>query len=382
MKRLMLVCEGMADDPMQELSGRTPLEAAKTPHMDALAKKSSLGTACFVPRSLKASGDVACLSILGFDPEEFYTGVAPLEAASMGITQNPSEVAFRCDFVTALDDQLVDASASWISPRESQLLIQELNQKLFSSGVRLHAGQGYKNILIVSDPALAQSLDEVECAPPRTLIGQKFSKSLPAGKNAGVLLDWMNQSKRILENHEINRVRIDLGENPANMIWPWGQGQKLNLPSFEKRFGRRGALMSDSDFARGLGKALGLKVVKAWDWPAALEEDFVFVYKQSNGNFYKTDGWKEKIRMIEEFDGSVVGEAVKNIKLVDGAKIFVGADYGVSLPKRQTFSTHVPFLITSAEGTAKTSGVFNEKTAAESALIFDQGHLLMESFLK
>ena len=220
MTYVILVCEGMADEPIEELMGRTPLEVAKTPHMDLLVKTGSLAQGSFNPGTLRPSGDVSAMSILGFDPQEFYTGIAPLEASAMQIQQTDQAIAFRCNLVTVLDQGLVDAYSGNISSTEAGILIDSLNKKLSNNRIRFYAGEGFRNLLMVNDAELSESLDELDCAPPQTVIGQQVLKNLPKGQGASAIIDLINASKEILENHEINKVRIDLHENPANMIWP------------------------------------------------------------------------------------------------------------------------------------------------------------------
>ncbi len=370
----------MADEPLEELAGRTPLEAAKTPFLDLMAKKGRVGSALFAPYSLAPTSDVACMALLGFDPEAYYTGIAPLEAFAMGIPQSDHEVIFRCDFVTVLDEDLVDTSASRISPRESKQLLDELNKGLGSDKVRFHTGEGYKNILTVSDPELAESLDELECAPPQSLIGQKFAKNLPKGQAARFLTDLMDRSKAILENHEINRVRVDLNENPANMIWPWGQGRRPKIPGFKQRYGLEGAVVSDADFVKGLGKVLGMETAPGFEEFAG-SKDFIFSYRASPAPVIRGGDFKKKIRFIEEFDAAA-GELMKKAEAAGDVRLCVTSDYASSIARKAAFHGHVPFLIWGAGIAGEEAGAFNEKTQAQSKFILNEGHTLMQHFIK
>ena len=381
MKYLMLVCEEMADEPVSELDGRTPLEAAKTPFMDLLAKKGELGRALFTPHKLLPSADVACLSLLGFDPRQFYTGIAPLEAIAMGVPLNDNEVAFRCDLVTVSDEYLVDMSASLISAREAQLLIDDLNKKLSGPKVKFYPGDGYKNILVISDPEMADHFDELDCVPPQSLIREKFVKHLPKGRGAAVLTDLMDQSKEILENHEINRVRIDLKENPANMIWPWGQGKKPKMPPFKERYRLDSAVVSSEDFVQGLGGALGMRVEKNIE-KSVQGQDLLFLYMPISEEFREARDLKSKIRFIEYFDSMVVGPVVKMLEGLPQYRLCVSADHASSLSKKSSFHGYVPFLIQGHGISAGGSDVFNEKLASQTKLVFEDGHQLMEYFLK
>src|SRR3989338_3067244 len=221
MKHVILVCEGMGDEALEELFGHTPLEVSKTPHIKALAKKGMLSRSSFVPHSIAAGRDVSAMSILGFNPEEFYTGLAPLEALSLGIPQSDRSVVFRCNFVTSLEGNLVDAYAGNIPSKESIILIEDLNRQLSSEKVKFFSVEGFRSLLVFSDPDMADGLDELECVSPFSFIGQKTSKSFPKGPIASKVTTLIHQANSILKEHEINKVRIDLGENPANRIWIW-----------------------------------------------------------------------------------------------------------------------------------------------------------------
>lgn len=379
MKQVILVGEGISDEPIEELAGRTPLEVAKTPALDFLAKKGRLGRASFSPSALRASSDVAALSILGFDPQEFYTGIAPLEAMAMGIPQNDQSIAFRCNLVTVLDENLVDAYSGNISSKESRLLLDALNEKLSNDRVRFYPGEGFRNLLVIHDAELAESLDELECTPPQSVIGQKFSKNLPKGQSTSAITDLIRSAKSILENHEINKVRIDLKENPANLIWPWGQGKKPKIPAFQQRHGRNGCVFSDLDFMKGLSQTLGLRQAKSLE-SAINENDFVYVY------FPWTEGrkidLKLKIKFIEDFDATVVGPAVKKLENEGSYRICVTGDTFWPLTKKVPMHGDVPFLVQGSGVEADEFLQFNERNALQSKFVFEEGYRLMGYFLK
>lgn len=381
MKYVVLVCEAMADDPLPEFGERSPLEIAKAPNLQSLAKKGRVGEAIFTSRGLNLTSDVALLSILGYNPEEFYTGIAPLEALAAGISQSDNEIAFRCDLVTVSDELLVDVSASFISPKESSFLIKELNRKLSSPQVKFYPGEGYKNILMIHDPEKAESLDELECVPPSKIIGEKFAKFLPKGESASIVTDLMDNSKAVLEDQEINRVRIDLKENPANMIWPWGQGRRPKLPSFKDRSRLSGAVYSEAEFAQGLGLSAGLAVSTHLE-AAIHNKDFVFVYISSADAPAESDPIKSKVRLIEYFDSQVVAKVMKLLEEAGEYRLLVCTDVAVSSRKRSASHNPVPFLMTGQGIEPEENQGFNEKSAAESKHSFKEGHKLMEIFLK
>ncbi|MBI3315884.1 MAG: phosphoglycerate mutase, partial [Candidatus Omnitrophica bacterium] len=206
----MLIAGGVVDEPLEDLGGRTPLEAAKKPHWDSLAKEGVVGSVSLTPPGLPASGDVACLSLLGFDPEEFYTGPGPLEAPVFGVPVTDRDVVFRCDFVTVDSERLVDPFAGHLSSEESRRLVEELDRKLGGGRTRFYPGESYKNFLVCGDEELVNSLEDLTSENPEGLTGQKFSRHFPKGKRAEAITAMMEEAKALLENHEINRVRIDL----------------------------------------------------------------------------------------------------------------------------------------------------------------------------
>ena len=378
MKTVMLVCEGMADEPIEELAGKTPLEVAKTPHCDLLAKQGSLAQGSFVPSALRPSADVAAMSVLGFDPKEFYTGIAPLEAIAMRIQQTDQTIAFRCNLVSVLDEKLVDPYSGNISLTESRILMNALNEKLSNNRIRFYAGEGFRNILMVSDAELSESLDDLDCLPPQAVVGQKILKNLPKGPGASAVINLINASKEILENHEINKVRIDLQENPANLIWPWGQGKKPKIPAFKQRYNLEGCVVSGAVSIQGLGEALGLE--RAQNMELAIEKkDFVFIhYALAEG--HKMD-LMSKIKMIEEFDASVVGPVWKKLKNFEH-RLCVMADTLLPVSKKIPVHGHVPLLLEGSNMDAGGAVLFNEKSALESKQIFNEGHQMMGYFLK
>ena len=379
MKNVILVCQGMADEELEALSGRTPLEVAKTPNCDALAKKGRLARASFVPNALPAGADVAAMSILGFDPQAFYTGLAPLEAIAMGLEQTDRAIAFRCNLVSVLDEGLIDAYSGNISATESTILIKALNEKLSNDRIRFYSGKGFRNILIVNDAELCNDLDDLECAPPEAVVGKKIVKYLPKGQGAQSIHDLMKSAKEILWNHEINKVRIDLQENPANWIWLWGQGKKPKIPAFKQCYGLEGSIMASGFVAlQGLGKALQLETAQSLE--SSIEKnDFIFIFHSM------VEGQKmeltSKIKAIEEFDSGVVGPVVKKLKNVEH-RICVTTDAVFQISKRTVVHGTVPVLF-EGQGIQSTGALlFNEKAASDSKQIFNKGHKMAAYLLQ
>lgn len=377
MRAFALFCGGMADQPSQALSGRTPLEVAKTPFIDSLVKKGRVGSANFVPRPLSVSHDVACMSILGYDPEVYYTGLAPLEALALKIPQDDRTVVFRSDFITVLDDSFVEVTRR-LSSRESKLLIGELNSKLGDLKVRFFAGSSHEGFLLFKDNAASEDLDELECVPPANALGQKIGKLLPRGKSASLLKDVMDKAKRILEDHEINRVRIDLKENPASMIWPWGQGKKPKLPVFDTRTVLGGAVFSEVNYVKGLALSCGLSLSRTFS--EAIEKDTNFIFSYLPVVPGRND-LMAKIRRIEEFDAQVVGPVCRAVEKSGAHRILIGTDLIEPAGKELPVPGDVPFLIQGEGVDPEPCERFCEKAALDKRFAFDEGHELMAYFL-
>ncbi len=378
MKYFVLVCRGMADEPLEELQGRTPLEVAKTPAMDALAKSARIGKSSFVPSSLSATPEVAMFSLLGFDPVETFTGLAPLEAMALNIQQSETQVAFRSDFVTVSEDTLIDPSAGHISAREALILLEEL--KRHSDGTFLfHAVDGYRNLAIISADKDVAEYDGLECVQPSKMVSQKIAKHWPKGKLQNKMMEWMQSSRVALENHDVNRVRIDLGENPANMVWFWGQGRKPKLPPFKDRYGKSAAIVAKTLFMKGLAKALSVETAAD---PISAKADVRIVYRDHESDEKKGVTLKSKIRRIEVFDEIVVGAALREYQAnKDGVRILITSDTSEGLHKKNSGHGHVPVLLAGPGFEANASDNFDEKHAFASGVTFEPGHGLMKTFL-
>lgn len=374
MKYFLFVCEGLTDEPLEDLGGRTPLEAAKTPVLDALAQKGRARLASFAPANLEPTRVIANLSLLGYDPQKYYTGLAPLEAVSFGIDQADNQVIFRADLVTLLDEALIDPFSGTITEREAGTLIKGLIAKYTKTPFEFQRGSSYKNYLLVRDEKLLEDLDELDCVPPSYCLGQKVSKHLPKGRGSEAVIQLMNEVSAYLESHEINRVRIDLGENPANRLWLWGQGKKPRLPQFEKEYGLNGAFFTSSDLVRGIAKTAGLTGLRdAFKVPAQTD----FVYFHSIAGIQRD--LKAKIKKIEDFD-MFVGSILKHYEK-EPVRIAIAGDLAESLPQKK-YTRNPTLVLTAGEGiTPEKNTAFNEKACGQSASI-EKGHEFLRSFLK
>ena len=339
-----------------------------------------MGAASFIPHSLKPSPDAACYSILGFDPLEFYTGPGPLEALALGLEQNDRSIAFRCNFVTVFDNTLVDPCAGEISNKEALFLLTDLNEQLSSEKIKLFANRGYKNILIVDDADLTDSLKTWEWAPPKNLAGQKMDKVFSKNTAGDFLTGLIDRSHALLDSHEINRVRVDLKENPANMIWLWGQGKKPKLPSFAQATGHEAVAVCNADFAKGLAKALGMRSTENLD--QALGNEFVFVYQGLTDSFDKYANLKTRIKCIEEFDALLVSKITREIEGGSDIRVCVSGVCAASDAEKTFVCGRVPFLMCGKGIEADETTTFNERISSQSNWIVDKGVELMGSFLK
>lgn len=387
----------MADYPLEGLGGSTPLEVARTPNMDFIARHGRLGRIKTIPAKMAPGSDVAAVSIFGYDPSRFYTGRGPLEAANLGIEMEENDVAFRCNLITVSQDSLVDYSSGHIGPRESISLMKFIDQRLGSERIKFFPGVSYRNLLLVKNGA-DEKLEDLITRPPHDIIGQKIIKNLPKGKGADLIIQLMQDSRNLLENHEVNQVRIDLGENPANMIWLWGQGKKPAIPKFREKYGLSGGVISAVDLLKGLGKILGLDVINVrgatgyydTDYSAkaraalkSLEEkDFVLVHVEAPDEAGHNGDLREKITAIERFDQLVVGAILKAFKRRKSFRMLVLPDHATPIALRTHTADAVPFGVFGQDIIGRGFLKYSEKEAEKSELFFENGFELMGNFIK
>ena len=398
MKYIVLIPDGMADYPIEALGGKTPLEAAKTPNLDFVVKEGVLGRVKTVPQDFPPASDVANLSIFGYDPQKYYTGRGPLEAANLGIQLNEGDVAFRCNLVTVEKDTLTDYSAGHISTKEAQVLINFINEKLGNENIKFYPGISYRHLMVAKN-GVNQGLEKIKCVPPHDILGKNIAKYLPKGESGKVLLDLMQASREILAAHEVNNVRIDLKENPANMIWLWGQGVKPNMPLFHDKFGISGSVISAVDLIKGIGRIVGLEVI---DVPGATgyydtdyfakakyalksldKGDFVYVHVEAADEAGHNGDLREKIAAIERFDQLVLGTILDILKDKKGDfRLLILPDHATPLSKRTHVNDEVGFVIYGSGIISNGYSNFSEREAAKSTLHIEEGHRLMEYFIK
>lgn len=390
MKYVFLVPDGAADHPVDELGGLTPLEAADTPNMDRLAREGRGGTVNTIPEGMGAGSDIATLSLMGYDPREYYTGRGPLEAAYRGIRLKPGEFAYRCNLITERDDMVKDYSAGHISTEDATVLIETLDQSLGSEKIRFYPGVSYRHLLILKEGGSKETV----CLPPHDVMDRKVAEVLPSGPGADLLVDLIERSKPILADHPINKGRIDRGKNPANLIWPWGQGGAPALATFMDRFGVTGAVISAVDVIKGLGYYLGLEIIEVpgatgyfdtdYDGKAAaalqaLEtKDFVFVHVEATDEAGHEGLAEEKVVALENFDSKIVGPIVSGLERFGEYRVMVSPDHETPVAIRTHTRGAVPFLLYEKGGETDSLSAYNEASAvAEGSLKLANGYELI-----
>jgi 2,3-bisphosphoglycerate-independent phosphoglycerate mutase len=397
MKYIILLGDGMADYPIDDLQGKTPLEYARTPHMDWIAANGTVGLIDTIPDGLTPGSDVANLSVLGYDPAKYHTGRGPFEAASMGVVLESSDVAFRCNLVTLSSDQptiINDFTSGHITSQESRSIIEDINRKLGSSHVRFYPGVGYRHLMVVRGGSAVLST-----TPPHDIIGERIEQYLPQGEGSDTIIEIMNRSREILKDHPVNQKRISDGKNPANSLWLWGQGRAPEMNTLRDRFGLKGGVISAVDLLKGIGYYAGLealsvegatgytdtnysgKAERAIDY---LENnDFIFLHVEAPDEMGHEGDTRGKITAIENFDEKVVGRVLEAMKKAGDFRIAVLSDHPTPVHVRTHVSDPSPFAVYSsvAGENLMNCGLFGEKSAKEGHVMITPGHLFMEHFV-
>ncbi len=402
MKHVVLVGDGMADETIESLGGETPLETARTPYIDQIASQGVVGEVTTVPEGFPPGSDVANLSLMGYDPSVYYTGRAPLEAASMGIPLNDDDVAYRCNLVTL---EVVgptifmrDFAAGHISSEDAKTLIEGLNEQFPGEPVTFYPGVSYRHLMVWQSGD-----DAVQLTPPHDILDQSIENYMPKGPAARKILKWMTISQMFLKHHPINQARMAQGINPANSIWLWGQGKRPSLPTFQGLYALTGGVVSAVDLVKGIGKLAGLETPDvpgatgyldtnyAGKVAAALKiletGDFVFVHIEAPDEAGHSGILKDKIQAIEDFDTHVVGPIFEALQATHQPfSLLILPDHPTPLSIRTHTNDPVPFLAYDSEGIIRShmnqTHPFTEKGAEESPLKIPRGHRLMKLWLQ
>ncbi|NOZ24777.1 MAG: cofactor-independent phosphoglycerate mutase [Nitrospirae bacterium] len=401
MKYIVIIGDGMADRPIDELGGKTPLQAAFTPNMDRLAGTGILGRVRTIPEGFSPGSDVANLSILGYDPARYYPGRAPLEAVSMGVRLDDQDVAFRCNLVTLKYSRkrdkaiMEDYSAGHISTEEAAELIDALNKELGDDEITFYRGTSYRHLMLWKNGE-----DDIECIPPHDIIGKEITGYLPVGKGEDLIRNLMSMSVSVLEGHPVNKKRVSEGKLPANSIWLWGQGRRPDISTFQDKYGISGALVSAVDLTKGLGIYAGFEILKVpgvtgyldtnymgkaeYALKALDRHDFVYIHVEAPDEAGHGGNFRDKIRAIEDFDALVVGTVMRGARSFEQYRILLMPDHPTPIEVRTHTPDPVPFVIYDSSDTRDNAGVaFDESiTERDGIVVIEEGHRLMDYFIK
>ena len=401
MKYLVVLCDGMADYPVEELGNKTPMQAAHKPNMDMLAKDSEVGLVKTVADGLKPGCDVANLSVLGYDPAVYYSGRSPLEAGSIGIDMEPTDVSFRCNLVTLSDEEnfedktIIDYCAGDISSAEAKQLIDYLKGYFDNDRFCLYAGVSYRHCLIWHNG----TLDVGTLTPPHDITGKKIAKYIPTAENARPLLEMMKKSCELLANHPINIERVKKGLNPANAVWFWGEGVRKPLASFKDKFGLNASMISAVDLLKGIGKFSGMHVVNVEGATGYLDtnfegkaeaaakefaagSDFVYVHIEAPDECGHRHEIQNKVKAIELIDQKVLAPLIEALKAYGEYRIMILPDHPTPLALRTHTNDPVPYLIYDSRVRKNGVDCFCEETAKQTGIYVPTGHTLIDKFIK
>lgn len=394
MKYAIVLPDGAADEPLSELDGRTVLDVAKTPHMDWIASSGRQGAVVTVPEGFLPGSDVATLSVLGCDPRTCYSGRAPLEAAARDIPMGPRDVVFRCNLVTIADGTMRDFTAGHIAQAEASTLIRDLNRHFAGEPVEFFEGVQYRHLLVM------RNIGEMPCVctPPHDIPDEDISKHMPRGTGSGMVQEIMARAAHLLETHEVNAVRRDLGENPATNIWLWGQGRLKPFEPLSEKFKLTGACIAAVDLIRGIARLNGLALLevpgatgfldtnyagKGAAAVAALDTyDLVVVHIEAPDEAGHLGNVQEKRLAIERVDKHVVGPILEKLKTFPAWRILVAPDHPTPVGKRTHTSTPPPFCLAGSDLSGGKGLPYSEANAEAGGLRIDRGHEMLEYFLR
>ena len=399
MKYIIVLSDGMAGRPLEELGGKTTLEAADTPNFDRLAEKAEIGLASMVPEGMAPGSDTANLSVMGYDPKIYYTGRSPLEALSIGVDMAADDVSFRCNLVTLTEDggayedqKIIDHSSSEISTEDSTVLLEALKEGLKREGYEFYAGTSYRHLLIWKHGKV------LELTAPHDILTKTVGEYLPKDL---VLLDMMKKSYEILKDHPINVERKKQGLNPANSAWFWGAGTRPALASFEEKTGKKGVMISAVDLLKGIavGSDMDRIIVEGANGGlhtnyegkadaaihALLEDgyDFAYVHVEAPDEMGHMGSMTDKITAIENVDGRVVARITEAMdRSGENYRLMILPDHPTPICVRTHTSEPVPYMIYDSRKAIDGIHTYNEKEAAKSTCIWKDGYRLIDHLLE
>ena len=395
MKYIVVLGDGMADEPIAELGDKTPLEAASTPMLDELSKKSEVGLVHTIPEGMKPGSDTANLAVLGYNPRKYYTGRSPLEALSIGVDMKDTDIAIRANIVTVSDDDLpyeektiIDHSSSEISTEDAAVLLDAVKAELQNDIYQFYLGTSYRHLLIWQNGSV------VELTPPHDVLGQTIGQYLPEDK---ALREMMKKSYDILANHPINIERKKQGLNPANSLWFWGAGTKPALSSFEEKNKLKGAMISAVDLLKGIAVGAGMKVIEVEGADGTLHtnyegkadaavktliedgSDFVYIHVEAPDEMGHQGSKERKIQAIQFLDEKVIRRVKEKMDASGEAyRMLVLPDHPTPIRCRTHTSNPVPYLLYDSTTSVENDTDYNEKAGKESGIFIPEGFTLID----
>jgi len=409
MKYVIIVGDGMSDEPIPELGGRTPLQAAKTPHMDELAQRGELGLVRTTPEGYPPGSDVTQMGILGYDPKKYYTGRSPLEAASIGVQLGRDDVAFRCNLVTLsqgrktndirrFNHKLVmeDYSAGHVTTEEAQELIRDVNDQIGNETIQFYPGVSYRHLMV-----WIGGKTQMKCTPPHDISGKPVFDHLPKGDGSDLLREIMEGALGVLADHPLNAERRKEGHLPANAIWFWGQGKAPSMPKFKERFGLSGAMIAAVDLMKGLGIYAGFELIAVPGATGFLDtnykgkgeyaletlkrHDLVYVHVEAPDEASHMGDLAAKVTAIERLDADVVGTIRAGLASFGEHKILILPDHPNPVRMKTHTSGPVPYLLYHGgdASSVKPSGRgYSESDAEATGIMVNEGYQLIERFVQ
>jgi 2,3-bisphosphoglycerate-independent phosphoglycerate mutase len=394
MKYILIIPDGIADHPLEALSQKTPLEVSRVPFLDYFAKLGKVGTVRHAQDRVDVAAHMAFFSALGYEPKKHVTGQGPLEAANLEIKLEDNEVAFRMNLVTEANGILADATAGHVTSREAKALVNFLNKKLASDFVRFFAGEGHRHLAVIRDARGFEALS-AGCEVPELAVGKPIQSHLPKGVGADLIKKLMYDAKSLLESHEVNQVRVDLKENPANMIWLWGQGRVPKFQKFSEKYeGLTGAIISCSEYAKGFARMIGLTVMELsaskmypdFDFEGQAqamlellkEKDFVCVHTSACAEASSEGNVKQKILSLESLDHHLIRTAKVYYEEMKDVRVLISPLLVTPCQAKAPHRESVPFIVAGKNVMPDENEHFNEPLAQLSRLKLQDGWKLID----
>ena len=397
MKYVIVLADGMADLPIAELGGKTPMEFASTPCMDALASGGTVGLAKTVPDSMKPGSDVANLAVMGYNPLTCYSGRSPLEALSVGVSMQDTDVVFRCNIVTVTEEEpyaektILDHSSGEISTQDADILMDAVREAFQNEEFKFYTGTSYRHITVWDKGEI------LELEPPHDHLGQVIGPFLPENP---VFRAMMEKSFEVLNNHPLNIARAQAGKNKANSLWFWGAGTKPALENFKEKTGLSGTMISAVDLLKGIAVGAGMEVVEVEGATGSLDtnylgkaqaavkalledgQDFVYIHVEAPDEMGHQGNLNHKIQSIAEIDEKIVSVVKKALdEAGEPYRMLILPDHPTPICKRTHTSDPVPYVLYDSTKVQKKISVFSEKTAEESGIYQPEGYRLLEQLI-